>query len=78
MRRQAKEGQHCVVQQDITRCDELEYLIHQWQTKACAERDKGMITMTVLALSQEHQDFYNEQRKHYQTIANVYTDWYTC
>ncbi len=33
--------------------------------------------MTVLAFSQEHQQYYNEQRNHYQAIAYAYTDWYT-
>ncbi len=31
----------------------------------------------VSALSQAHKDFYEEQKKDYQIIANVYTDWYT-
>ncbi len=31
----------------------------------------------VSALSQKDQDFYEEQKKHYQTIANAYTAWYT-
>ncbi len=32
--------------------------------------------MTILALSPEDQDYYHEQKNHYQTIANAYIDWY--
>ncbi len=31
----------------------------------------------VVALSQEQQEFYEEQKQHYQAIAAAYTDWYT-
>ncbi len=62
LRRKAKEGQHCFVQQDIKCQNELEYITWQWQTKACVKKDKGMIPMTVLALSQEDQDYYHEQK----------------
>ncbi len=78
LRRKAKEGQRCFVQQEVKCHEELEYLIQQWHTKACAKQDKGMIPMTVLASSQEHQDFYHKQKNHYQTIANAYTNWYAC
>ncbi len=32
--------------------------------------------MTVLTLSQKDQDYYPEQKNHYQAIADAYTDWY--
>ncbi len=77
LRRKAKEGQHCFITQDVKCHDKLEYPIQQWQTKAHAKKDKGLILLTVSALSWTDQDFYHCQKNHYQTIATVYTDWYT-
>ncbi len=34
--------------------------------------------LKVLALSQEDQDYYHEQKNHYQTIVDTYTAWYDC
>ncbi len=42
-RRQAKEGQHCVVERDIKLHDELEYLDWTWRTKVRAEKEKGLV-----------------------------------
>ncbi len=67
----AKEGQYCFVTQDVACCDELEYVIWQWQTRSHAKKDKGLVLLTVLALSQKYQDFHHEQKNHYQTIANA-------
>ncbi len=78
MRRQAKKGQHCFVEHNIKRCQELEYLIWLLETKACAKKEKGLVPLKVSALSQEDQDYYHEQKNHFQTIANAYTAWYDC
>ncbi len=73
-RRKAIEGQHCFLPQDVSCCEELEYLLQHWQSKVSAKKEKGMIPMTVLAFSQKDQDFYHEQKNHFQTIANAYTN----
>ncbi len=78
LRRKAKEGQHCFVQQDVKCSDWLEYLTWQLQTKAHAEKQKALVLLKVLALSQKVQDYYYEQKNHYQTIADAYTEWYAC
>ncbi len=62
LRRQAKEGQHCFVKQDIKRRDELEYLDRLWQTKVRAEKEKGLVLHAILALSQQDQDYYHEKK----------------
>ncbi len=77
-RRKAKEGQHCFVHWDFKHCDELEYLIWQWQTKAGAKKQKGLILLKVSALSQKDQDYYHEQKNSFWAIANAYTEWYAC
>ncbi len=51
--------------------------MQQWQTKAHAKRDKGMILMTLSAWSQEHQDFYNEHTKSLSSHC-WHIHWYTC
>jgi len=76
LRRRAKEGQHCFVEKDVKRCQELEYLDRLWRTKACAEKEKGLVPLKVLALSQQDQDYYYEQKNHFKTIADAYTAWY--
>ncbi len=76
MRRLAKQGQHSFVARDSSRREKLETIIRLWKTKAQAEEDKGLIPMTLSALSQKDQDYYNEQREHYQKIADAYTKWY--
>ncbi len=43
--------------------------------KACAEKEKGLVPLKALALS-EDQDYYHQQKNHYQAIANTYTAWY--
>ncbi len=40
-------------------------------------KNKGLVPIKVLALSQKHQEFFYIQKDHYQTIADAYTDWYT-
>ncbi len=77
LRRKAKEGQHCFVKQDIKRFEELEYLLSQQQTQACAEKDKGLVPLTVLALSKKNKIFIIV-KNHCHIIADAYTDWYTC
>ncbi len=62
LRRKAKEGQHCFILQDVKHLEELEYLLQKWQTQAHAEKDKGLVPIKVLALSQNHQDFYYSQK----------------
>ncbi len=74
LRRKAKEGQNCFVEWDVKRSEELEYLTQQWQTKAHAEKENGLVLLKVSALSQKDQDYYCEQKNHYQTIADAYTD----
>ncbi len=37
-----------------------------------------MVPLKVSALSQEDQNYYHEQRNHYKTIDDAYTDWYAC
>ncbi len=59
-KRKAKQGQHCFVEQDINRCDKLEYLDRSWWTKAQAKKEKGLVPLKILALSQEDQDYYHE------------------
>ncbi len=76
LRRQAKEGQHCFIERDVKRRDELEYLTRTWWTKARAKKEKGLEPQTILALSQKDQDYYYEQKKYFQTIADAYTTWY--
>ncbi len=76
LRRKAKEGQHCFVTQDVKRRDELEYLDWSWRTKAGSKKEKGLVPLKILALSQEDQDYYYEQKKYFQTIADAYTAWY--
>ncbi len=46
--------------------------------KAGAKKQKGLVPLNVLALSQENQDYYHEQKNNYQTIAITYIAWYTC
>ncbi len=41
------------------------------------QKDKGLVPIKVLALSQKHKDFYYNQNNHYQTIAEAYAAWYT-
>ncbi len=45
LRRKAEEGQHCFVEQDVKHGDELEYLTWQWETKACAKKEKGLVLL---------------------------------
>ncbi len=78
LRKKANKGHHCFVLQDVQHRDELEYLIQQWQTKRQTKKDKGLVLLTVSTLSQTHKDFYHNQKNHYQTIANMYTNCYTC
>ncbi len=72
----AKEGQHCFVERDVNHHDKLEYLDRTWQTKARAEKEKGLVLLKVLALSQEDQDYYYKQKNHFQNISDAYTAWY--
>ncbi len=76
LRRKAKEGQHCFVEQDVECYDKLEYLIWQLQTKAPTKKEKGLVPIKISALSLEDLDYYHEQNNHYQVLANAYTDWY--
>ncbi len=41
MRRKAKQGQHCFINCDVSRCDCLMRIICMWESKARAEKDKG-------------------------------------
>ena len=76
MRRKAKKGQHCFVNRDVNRRQELEQIIRAWHTKVRSEKDKGLIPRKLSALSQEDQNFYHEQKAHYQAITDAYTNWY--
>ncbi len=76
LRRKAKEGQHCFVTRDVKRHEELEYLDWSWRTKARTKKEKGLVPLKVLALSQQDQDYYYKQKNHFQTIANAYTARY--
>ncbi len=62
LRRKAKEGQHCFIEQDVKHCQELEYLVQLWRTKARAKKGRGLVPLTVSALSQQDQDFYHEKK----------------
>ncbi len=62
MRRKSKEGQYCFVEQDVECHDKLEYLNWVWLTKACAEKQKWLVPLMVLDLSEEDQDYYHEQK----------------
>ncbi len=44
--------------------------------KSPCQKNKVLVPLKVLALSQEDQDYYYEQKNHYQSIANLYTAWY--
>ncbi len=76
MRRKAKQGQHCFVACDVERHHHLQRIICMWESKAHEEKDKGLILTKVSALSQQDQDYYQEQKNHFQTIADTYTAWY--
>ncbi len=78
MRRKGKEGQHGFGEQDVKHCQELEYLVWGWQTKARAKKVKGLVPLKVLALSQQDQDYYHQQKNHFQTIPDADTTWYAC
>ncbi len=57
LRRKAKECQHCFGKQDVKRRQEL--LTWAWQTKAHAKKEKGLVPLKVLALSQEDWHYYH-------------------
>ncbi len=61
-RRKTSESQHCFVKQHVKCHEESEYLTWQWLTNSCAEKEKGLVLLKVLALSQKDQQFYEEQK----------------